>query len=320
MTSRARFLLADVGGTNARFASVGAGEKTFAVTTVRCDDYASLFDAATAFLQGLPPEERPQAGAFAVASPVTGDRIAMTNRNWSFSVAELKERLGFEQLNVINDFVAVGLSVPHLDPEDVVRIGGTGTATEGEVIGVLGPGTGLGVAGLVRVAGAWVPLATEGGHVTMAPFDDRESEILRVLRGKFDHVSAERLLSGQGLTNIHRALSVLDGQGDAPLDPAVITEGALKGMDSRLVETVAIFCRMLGTAASNLALTLGARGGIYIAGGIVPKLGRLFETSGFRQRFEDKGRFRAYLAPIPTLVVTHKAPAFIGLRSLAETP
>src|SRR5690606_37428886 len=222
------------------------------------------------------------------------------------------------RLHVVNDFVAAALSVPHLEPDDVVQIGTTGPIPDPKVIGVLGPGTGLGVAGLIRVGGAWVPLATEGGHATMSPFDDRESEILAVLRREFGHVSAERLLSGQGLSNIHSALGKLEGQASEPVEPEAITAGALEGTDARMVEAVEIFCLMLGTVASNVALTLGARVGIYIAGGIVPQLGRMFETSGFRQRFEDKGRFRGYLAAIPTFVIIHDAAAFVGLRSLAE--
>ncbi len=315
---RTRFLLADVGGTNARFAVVGPGDRTFAVKNLRGDEYPSLFDAAEAFLGDLPACERPTAGAFAVASPVRGDKVAMTNRAWTFSISELQRRLGFERLHVVNDFVAAALSVPHLEPDDVVQIGTTGPIPDPKVIGVLGPGTGLGVAGLIRVGGAWVPLATEGGHATMSPFDDRESEILAVLRREFGHVSAERLLSGQGLSNIHSALGKLEGQASEPVEPEAITAGALEGTDARMVEAVEIFCLMLGTVASNVALTLGARGGIYIAGGIVPQLGRMFETSGFRQRFEDKGRFRGYLAAIPTFVIIHDAAAFVGLRSLAE--
>lgn len=315
---RTRFLLADVGGTNARFAVVAPGDRTFAVKSLRGDEYPSLFDAAEAFLAELPGCERPTAGAFAVASPVRGDRVAMTNRAWTFSISQLQRRLGFERLDVVNDFVAAALSVPHLEPDDLVQIGPTGPITDRKVLGVLGPGTGLGVAGLVRAAGAWVPLATEGGHATMPPFDDRESEILAVLRRELGHVSAERLLSGHGLTNIHFALGKMEGQASERLEPEAITAGALAGTDARMVEAVEVFCLMFGTVASNVALTLGARGGIYIAGGIVPRLGRLFETSAFRERFEDKGRFRDYLAAIPTFVITHDAPAFIGLRSLAE--
>jgi glucokinase len=185
-------------------------------------------------------------------------------------------------------------------------------------IGILGPGSGLGVSGLVPAAGAWTPLAGEGGHVTMPPATERESAILGLMRRRFDHVSAERVLCGPGLVNLYAAIAELDGVPAASYTPAQIADPAQGAADPRCRETVETFCAMLGTVAGNLALTLGARGGVYIAGGIVPKLGPAFDMSQFRNRFEAKGRFRAYLAAVPTYVITHPVPAFVGLAGLVE--
>ena len=183
---------------------------------------------------------------------------------------------------------------------------------------MLGPGTGLGVSGLVPGRQGWIPLAGEGGHVTMCAADDRQAEVLRRLRLRFAHVSAERVLSGMGLANLYETLAAIDAADVPTREPREVTEAALAGADRHALEAVAMFGSMLGTVAGNLALTLGALGGVYIAGGIAPKLGSLFLDSPFRESFEGKGRFRQYMATIPTYVVTHPTPAFLGLRSILE--
>jgi len=317
----APILVADIGGTNARFGLID-GRIVRDTRVLRCADYASIEDAATAYLTtvglaaaGTPG--RPRRGAFAVAGPVTGDRIAMTNLVWQFSVNRVRDALGLDGLVVINDFTAVALSVPRLAEEDRRQIG-EGAPQAGAVVGVLGPGSGLGVSGLVPGANnRWTALSGEGGHVTMAPISDRESAMLGQLRKSFEHVSAERVLSGPGLVNLYGALSILDGREPAALTPAQVADNALNGSEAHCVEAVEMFCAMLGTVSGNLALTLGARGGIYIAGGIVPKLGTLFTHSRFRKRFVEKGRMRDFLAPIPTYVITHELPAFLGLAEAA---
>lgn len=322
-TAASPILVADIGGTNARFGLID-GRTVRDTRVLRCADHASIEDAAAAYLSavglaapGMPG--RPRRGAFAVAGPVTGDRIAMTNLVWQFSVGRVRDALGLDGLAVINDFTAVALSVPRLAEEDRRQVG-EGTPQPGAVVAVLGPGSGLGVSGLVPGAnGRWTALSGEGGHVTMAPISDRESAVLGQLRKGFDHVSAERVLSGPGLVNLYTALSILDGREPAALTPAQITDTALAGTDPHCVEAVEMFCAMLGTVAGNLALTLGARGGVYIAGGIVPRLGTLFAHSRFRKRFAEKGRMREFLAPIPTYVVTHELPAFLGLAEAAGT-
>ncbi|MDR6293757.1 MULTISPECIES: glucokinase [Inquilinus] len=306
-------LIADLGGTNARFALADAGG-TRDAKILHAADYPSLAEAAHAYLDMVRPPVAPRLAAFDVASPVTGDQVSLTNATWSFSIAALQKDLGLERLEVINDFTAVALAVPHLEEADRSQIGG-GAPVANEPIGVLGPGTGLGVSGLVPSGGRWAALAGEGGHVTMAAASEREAAVLDRLRHRFQHVSAERVLSGMGLTNLYETLSQLDGVDPVSRDAAAVTEGARTG-DPHCVEAVNVFASMLGTVAGNLALTLGSRGGVHIAGGVVPKLGDLFDRDLFRSRFEAKGRMRPFVAAIPTYLVTHPLPAFIGLRSV----
>lgn len=310
-------LIADVGGTNVRFALVGADGVPRDSCTLRNDDYPGLGEAAEDYLARLGPAEQPTIGALAVASPMTGDQVTMTNRNWSFSVSALRRRLGLSRLEVVNDFTAIALGVPRLAAADLLQVGGGSPAPEMPVA-VIGPGTGLGVSGLVPLRGRWIALATEGGHVTMAAFDEREAAILARLRRRMDHVSAERVVSGMGLTNLYAALAEIEGRDAEPLEPEDVTGRAAAGACPLCTEAVEIFCAMLGTVAGNLALTLGARGGVYIAGGIVPRLGDAFLRSGFRRRFESKGRMSPYVAAIPTWLVQAEVPAFLGLAALLE--
>jgi glucokinase len=253
----------------------------------------------------------PRRGAIAVAAAITGDRIRMTNHPWSFSVAGLRDQFGFERLLAINDFTAVALAIPRLSPADRMPVGG-GAAVAGKPVAVLGPGSGLGASGLVPAGPGWLALSGEGGHATMPAATERENAVLTEMRRRFDHVSAERCLSGPGLVNLYNSLATVDGVPAAPYTAPQITDPEIGAKDPLCREATAMFCAMLGTFAGNLALTLGAQGGVYIAGGIVPRLGRRFVESEFRERFEAKGRMRGYLEPVPTCVVTHKLPAFLG--------
>lgn len=310
-------LLADIGGTTARFALQRGNRPAERFVALRGKDYPDLAAAVRAYLEHCGPLRPPRQAAFAIASPVDGDRVEMTNSPWSFSIRALRRRLGLERLLVVNDFTAVALAAPRLSRRSLVKIG-PGAAARGAPIAVLGPGTGLGVSGLIPAGGGWVPLAAEGGHVTLPAADDRESEIVARLRRRFGHVSAERALSGPGLVNLYVAIAELEGR-PAPLDdPAEITRRALDGGSPLCAAALTTFCAMLGGCAGDLALTLGARGGVYIAGGIVPRLAEAFARSPFRRRFEAKGRFADYLAAIPTFVVTHRSPAFLGLRALLD--
>jgi len=311
-------LLADVGGTNARFAIQRPGAPPSDLRVISDDSFPTLAAAAEAYLEGLADAERPRLAAFAVASPVIGDRIDMTNRAWSFSIDALRQALGLDLLHVVNDIEAVALALPALDASDRRQIGAGAPVAEAPV-GVLAPGTGLGTATLIWHDGKAIALASEGGHVTMAAADDDEAAVLGWLRRNLGHVSAERVLSGQGLINLHRALSALAGATDEPALTAVEIGGhAVARSDPQARAAVALFSAMLGSFAGNLALTLGALGGIYIAGGVVPKLGAAFDEARFRARFEDKGRFQPYLARIPTWLVTHETPALLGLAALLD--
>jgi glucokinase len=315
-------LIADVGATNARFAVVSPDGGLQRPRVLACEHYPTIQDAIAAYLTDelpLTDARRLEAAALAIAGPVTGDRVALTNHPWSFSIEQLREHLAIERLHVVNDFAAVAAAMPHLEPHERAQIGG-GEPLPDAPIGVLGPGSGLGVGGLAPTANGWLPLPGEGGHATMAPANSRESAVLDRMRARYDHVSAERVLSGPGLIELYNSLAEIDGVPAVSYTAPQITDPDVCEADPYCGEAVEMFCAMLGTVAGNLALTLGARGGIYVAGGIVPKLGARFGGSSFRERFEAKGRLRPYLAQIPTYVVTHPFPAFLGLAALLTRP
>ena len=317
-------LLADIGGTNARFAWQEAiGEPLRDAATLPTQEHATLASAIRHYLAGA-GIATPRWCAIGIATAVTGDRVQMTNHAWSFSTSALQAELGFAHLLVLNDFTAMALALPELQPHELRQVGGA-AAVAGAAMALIGPGTGLGVSGLLPsgVPGGWVPLQGEGGHVSLSAATSREAAVLEQLRRRFGHPSAERAVSGAGLEALHEALSRLDGCDDSsPLPAAEITERALDATDASCIETLALFCAFLGSVAGNLALTLGARGGVYIGGGIVPRLGEAFARSPFRARFEEKGRFRDYLAAIPVYVIdTPVSPALRGAaRALGAGP
>ncbi|MGI4842992.1 MAG: glucokinase [Janthinobacterium lividum] len=305
-------LLADIGGTNARFA-LESDAGLIDVEVLACADYPTLDEAMRAYLgqaagRGL-AVERVRHAALAIANPVEEDRVSMTNHHWSFSIEELRRQQGLESLLVVNDFAALAMSLPHLAAEGRQRVGG-GIELQNRPIGLIGPGTGLGVSGVIPVGKRWIALAGEGGHVSFAPSTKEEVAILEALWAEYGHVSAERLLSGMGLELIHWAVS------GRRLDAPGITRAAIDGSCADCVKTVGIFCAVLGSVAGNVALTLGATGGMYIGGGIVPRLGKLFTESAFRARFEDKGRLGPYLARIPTYLITEQYPALRGVSAM----
>jgi len=309
-------LIADIGGTNVRFALVHDGVPGEPMA-MRCADFSGPAQAAQAYLAtqgGVKPER----AAFAVASPITGDVVDLTNSAWHFSIEAVRKELELERFDVVNDFTAVALSVRHIGPSDTLKLGG-GEPAAGAPIAVLGPGTGLGVSALVPDrSGNWTALAAEGGHVTMAAANDHEDQILSWLRKRFDHVSAERILSGPGLVNLYEAICALRGRQAAYTSPDAISQRALDGSCTICRETLDTFFKMLGTVAGNLALSVGSRGGVFIAGGILPRMRQALAQSGFRRRFEAKGRFQDYLAPIPVWLVVHPQPAFMGLAGLVK--
>jgi glucokinase len=311
-------LIGDIGATNARFALVGPDGAFRRIRVFACDHHATIEGAIRLYfheelaLAGLP---HIMAAALAVAAPVTDDQVTLTNHPWSFSISQLRVSLGLDRLVVVNDLAAVAVAMPHLTPDQRCPVGG-GAPAANAPIGVIAPGSGLGVGAVVPTRAGWHPLPGEGGHVTMAPATARESAVLDRMRQRFDHVSAERALSGPGLVNLYNTLCELDGVPAASYTAAQITDPVIGELEPRCAEATEMFCAMLGTVAGDLALTLGARGGIHVAGGIVPKLGAAFAASAFRSRFEDKGRMRPYVAAIPTWVIIHPYPAFLGLVGL----
>lgn len=313
-----RHLVGDIGATNARFALADADGKLSHFASFLCSNHCNLDAAIAAYLTDV-RAPAPRRAVLAVATTPDGDQVRFTNNPWSFSIVHLAQRTGIGDLHVINDFHANALALPYLQNEDVLQIGGGNPVTYAPMA-VLGPGSGLGVSACVWSGERYIALPGEGGHVTMAAGDSREAAVLDILRERFGHVSAERLLSGPGITNIYASLCVIDGLGEAQLTPAAICESALANSDARAAEAIAMFCAMLGTVAGDVALTIGCRGGIYIAGGIVPRLGSHFAASPFRQRFESKGRFSDYLAAIPTYVITRHDAALIGAAALMRAP
>ena len=308
-------LLGDVGGTNARFAWQAAdGAPLTDIATIPTADHPTLAAALTAYLRGI-GRAAPRWCSIGIANPITGDQVQMTNGHWSFSIDAVRRELGFARFVVINDFTALALALPDLQASELNQVGG-GVPVAGAPMALIGPGTGLGVSGLVPGSepGRWTALQGEGGHVTLAATNSREAAVLQAMRERFGHVSAERAISGQGLEALHAALCTLDGTGPgAPLAAAEISRRALDASDAACVESVDLFCGFLGNVAGNLALTLGALGGVYIGGGIVPRWGDAFVRSRFRACFEDKGRFRSLLEPIPVYVIhTAVSPALLG--------
>jgi glucokinase len=312
-------LLGDVGGTNARFAwQAAAGSELTQVLSLPGDLYPSLELAIRAYLNqtGLP---QPQSASIGIANPIAGDFVQMTNRDWSFSIQALQGSLKLRKLLVLNDFTAVALALPSLPSTDRLQIGG-GEAVANSAIALLGAGTGLGVSGLIPAGSGWAPIGGEGGHVSLAPGNSLEFKVIEVLAKRFGHVSAERILSGPGLVNLYTALAELQGVKMLNIMTASdISDQALNKKHPLALQSMDIFAGLLGSVAGNLALTLGARGGVYIAGGIIPRWLGWFEQSSFRQRFEAKGRFQSYLQPIPVWVITTPvSPALSGVSIALE--
>jgi len=303
-------LLGDIGGTNARFAwQQGPGAPLSDITGYPAADWPTLQDAMGEYLRahGKPV---PAACAIGIANPITGDRVQMTNHHWSFSIAAVQQAMGFGRFLVINDFTALAMALPALPPQELLQVGGAAPQPEAP-IGLIGPGTGLGVSGLLTGPGGrgLVPINGEGGHVTLAGADGFEDAAIAVLRRRFGHASAERALSGPGLVNLYHAVCEIEGAAAQPFSAADVSAGD----DPACQRAVGLFFSLLGSVAGNLALTLGARGGMYIGGGIVPRLFDRIGRSPLRERFESKGRFRAYLEAIPIFVVNSPtSPALLG--------
>lgn len=308
-------LLADIGGTNIRLAWQAAPDAPFQdEQKLRCADFPGLQQAVQAYLDKVGIAVPPHA-AFGIATPVTGDQVQMTNSDWQFSQKALKAHFGLQRFMLINDFTALALAVPQLEPSLLRQVGG-GAAVEGAAVALIGPGTGLGVSGLVfgLDAKCSAPIAGEGGHTTLAAQTRFEFEVLEHLRHRFGHVSAERAVSGDGLVHLFHAVRAVQGLSASKVtEPAAVSALALQENDASALQALQLLCAFLGSVAGDLALTLGARGGVYLGGGIVPRLGTWFDSSPFRARFEAKGRYTDYLQAIPCWVVdASAAPALLG--------
>ena len=309
-------LLGDVGATNARLALL-SNDTLGPVEWFTVAEFAQFIDAVDAFFVRHCGHASVREALLAVAGPVAGDRCVLTNCGWTIDARELSAEFRFARVHILNDFEAIALSLSHLTTADVYPLGG-GAAVPGQPVAVLGPGTGLGVACLVPASSNSVVIASEGGHATLAATSSRDDAIIGHLRREFGHVSAERVISGPGLQHLYRAIVALDGVDAPPRNASEITKAALAGVCPVAREALEQFCAMLGTVAGSAALMFGARGGIYIGGGIAPRITDFLARSEFRARFESKGRFRAYLASIPTSVIVHPAATFLGLRSIAK--
>ena len=309
-------LIADIGGTNARFALTDLSAPTAQVIDARSLDasaFASLQHAAEHYLAAVGVQ--PRHAAIAVASPVNGEEIRLTNRAWSFTRRELQRALGLNRLHVLNDFGAVAWSVPALADSEQITVHGSDDAPLQGPISVLGPGTGLGVAMLVGNDPHWQVVETEGGHVSFAPLGEEELAIARWFTARFGRVSNERLLCGSGLSHIDAVLrGAVDhatGQHQDLREPADIVAAALEGHDLAARRTLARFCAVLGSVAGDAALIHGART-VMLAGGIVPRFIPFLRSSAFRERFLAKGRFAAYLESVTIRVITHNGPGLLG--------
>jgi glucokinase len=321
--SGAGVLLADIGGTNARFALADDGDsaplRMDSVREFAVADFPSLAAAARHYLDTVAAEAR--RGVFAVAGRVDGDQARITNHPWVISRSRTLSMLGFDDVQLVNDFAAQAMAITLLTPDDVSVIGAAAWTPAPDagrrMYAVIGPGTGLGTGGLMFRDGRAHALESEGGHASFPPGTPEEIRILENLSAQFGRVSNERLVCGPGLVNIHRALSQIAGVDPGPMQPSDVTERAAAG-DARCQRTLAVYCAVFGAIAGDLVLTLGAWDGVFLTGGLVPRMLPLLQHSGFRQRFEHKGRFSAALAGVPTVAVLHPQPGLLGAAAFAR--
>ncbi|MDT0602079.1 glucokinase [Thalassotalea castellviae] len=304
-------LVADIGGTNIRLGTFEHGAAVTALKVYQCGNYQSLSEVIRTYIDEENLAEKTINACLAIACPVENDLISMTNLPWTFSQKALKEELSLNKLLLINDYTAIAHAVPYLNKEQKVQIGG-GEVVDGKPISICGPGTGLGVANVVPLAeGQWQALGGEGGHVDFAPIDQTEIKILEYLLNQYQHVSYEQLLSGLGLEQIYQALNHIEQAEQPILSAQDISEKALSNTCQLCEKTLAQFCKILGSFAGNLSLTLASFGGVYIAGGIVPRFIDYLKQSEFRSRFESKGRI-TFNQTIPTFVITESQPGILG--------
>ncbi len=307
-------LIADIGGTNSRCALLDDRGRIVAVETFSNADFSEIESVLDHYLEHRRASDRPRRAALAVAAPVLNDRVQLVNIDWQFTQTGLRQRFNLAGLIVVNDAAAVAWGVPDLSSAGITKVG-RGDAAAGSPIAVIGPGTGLGVAALIPTSDGWAAVAGEGGNVSISTATRTETAVADYQRSGYGHCSSEDLLSGPGLVNIYRALAKIASHAATSTTPSEISAAAAGG-DPLAIEARSMFFSLLGTAAGNLALTVNARGGVFVGGGIVRQLMAEFTESDFRERFEDKGTYRGYMESIPTYVITDPQPAFLGLRKL----
>jgi glucokinase len=303
-------LVGDIGGTNCRFALAHAGVLQHdSIETFATSVFPSLTLAAKHYLSKR--NAHVEQACIAIAGPVVGDQVHLTNYSWQFSIEQTRSELGLQHLRLLNDFEAVGLALAHLLPEQLEQIGGTAPLPGSPKV-ALGPGTGYGATHVVSIGGKSIALPTEGGHISIAPSSTLELNICRWLLEQNLQITCENLLSGPGLEHIYRALSAVNGKAETRKNAAEIQHGAVDDADSLCVEALTVFCELLGTAARDQALGCLARGGVYIAGGIVQRFIPFLRSSQFRQRFEQSATMREVVTPIPVYIITEQFPGLIG--------
>ena len=313
-------IVADIGGTNARFALVNGkqnGQFEFShIHILNAQDYPTINAALHAYMQLL-DGVKPRAVSAAIAGPVLGDTVKMTNLNWEFSVKQLTAEFGLDRFVALNDFAAVAAATGDIHSDFVQTIkAGTGDPNGNKA--VFGPGTGLGVAGVIRHQGKWLPLPSEGGHVNLAPTNALEADIIKAAMKRHPQVSAEVFISGPGLVHLYKALADVLGVAPSDVSPADITSNALAKSDPVCLQTLEVFCSLIGSFAGNLALTYGATAGVYMAGGILPRFADFLRQSEFSQKFNAKGAQQGYVANIPAYLITHPEIAFAGAAAWLE--
>lgn len=317
MTTRKLAFVGDVGGTNARFALV-ENDAIVQGSMHNCinREHTSIIEAIQSFLTAHGNPQLSEA-CIALACPITGDTVKLTNCDWQISKKAIHDSFGLSEVLLVNDFTALAMGVPSLGDKQYYTLG-EGTAQHHYPIGVMGAGTGFGVSGLIWAHGHWVPLQGEGGHISFAPADELEIEVLRIGWKEYGgRLSVERILSGDGLEFLYLALCQIKGIPSEKLKASDITKQAVDDPKSIGLEVVNIFCSVLGGVAGDWALELGAWGGIYIGGGIVPRLGDIVKQSPLRARFEAKARFKGYVARIPIRVITDSVQtALMGAASI----
>ena len=308
-------LIGDIGGTNARFALADPVKPAFMdVRTLKCDDYESADVAIRHYLESV-SARNPEAICLAAAGPIIDRRVRFTNNHWEIAADELAADFSIDAVRLLNDFEAIAYSVPFLTEDDCMPVGlpePQPLDADDYMVGIIGPGTGLGAVGLRKHGDLLLPIAGEASHGGFAPETQVQIDILNALRERFDRVSSERLVSGPGLENIYWAMMRIHGEKRAHLTPAEIFKAAIDNTDPLAAEAVQMFFEVFGQVAGDLALALGAEDGIFIAGGISKRYPDILKNSRFRSGFENKGRHRSLMERLPTQLILHEQPGLLG--------